>query len=154
MNIDLTPIVVIFLGSMVIFCIALGCTEIVVYCRLKMHARRVTGQVTSAFILSDRLHSYGEVGFTYQVGGVFYHKNQTVPKKTAQALLPLPSKRAISRGASKKEVTVLFLPQNPSIARLLITPRDHERMCLFIVMLVSLGAFALAILFPLLFKRM
>ena len=143
---DITPVVVIFIASMIIYTTVLGCIEIVVYIRLKMHAQRVQGQVKYAHFTSLRYHSYGEVGFTYQIGGVFYHKKQAVPKKTVQALLPLPSERAISRGASKKEVTVLFLPQNPSIARLLIAPRDHKRMYLFVMMLVFLGVFALGML--------
>ncbi|HEY7417422.1 MAG TPA: DUF3592 domain-containing protein [Ktedonobacteraceae bacterium] len=145
---DITPVVVIIFASTFIYFIVLGCIEIVVYIRLKLHARQVTGQVTSAYITSTMrsLYYYGEAGFTYQVGGVTYRKNQTVTKKIAKSLLPLPSRKARLRGVTK-EVTVLFLPQNPSIARLLMAPRDHEKMYNFIIALGFLLFVVLATFF-------
>jgi|SRR5579884_308617 len=125
-------------------CLILGCIEFNVSGKLKRHAQEVKGHVTYVDIKAERAligsHIYGTVEFTYQVGDVTYRKKQTVDGLTARVLLPRES----------REVTVLFLPQKPSVARLFMARRDHKRIRNFAWALGFLGLVVLFILFILL----
>jgi hypothetical protein len=125
-------------------CLILGCIEFNVSGRLKKHAKEVKGYVTYVDIKAERAligsHIYGKVEFTYQVNDVTYCKRQTVDGLTARVLLPRES----------REVTVLFLPQKPSVARLFMARRDYKRIHNFTWALGFLGFIVLFILFLLL----
>lgn len=138
---------IIIVGSIVTWIIVgqiLGCVELIVSGRLKRHAQKVKGQITYVDIKAERAligsRTYGKVEFTYQVNDVTYRKRQTVDGLTAIVLLPRES----------REITVLFLPQKPSVARLFMEPRDHKRMYNFTWTLSFLIFVVLFILFLLL----
>ena len=121
-----------------------GLHRINISSKLKKRAQEVKGRITYVDIKAERAligsHIYGKVEFTYQVGDVTYRKRQTVDGLTARVLLPRES----------REVTVLFLPQKPSVARLFMACRDHKRIRNFTWVLGFLGFIVLLILFLLL----
>jgi hypothetical protein len=138
---------IIMVGSIaawIMVCLTLGCIELIISGKLKRRAQQIKGRITYVDLKAERVligsRVYGEVEFTYQVNNVTYRKRQTVDGLTARVLLPYES----------REVTVLFLPQNPSVARLFMASRDHKRMYNFFGAIGFLGFVILLILFILL----
>lgn len=107
------------LGLMFLVVIIWGLRETHLTRKLAEHAESTKGQLLDVDIktISQKGGAYGVVIYTYQVGNDTYSIKQAVDRDTARSFLQSRS----------KEVTVLFLPEKPSLARLEIAPSDYMK---------------------------
>jgi hypothetical protein len=138
-NIEGFIIITIFCSFILMFIImiGMGCVEFTVAHRLRKHGENVEGYIEYVDLKSTRPGGvYGKVCFTYKVHDRTYTKKQTVDKDTAVAFLTgMPA----ASWLSKQQITVIFLPRRPSIARLAAAPSDRLRILNFVVALIVLG---------------
>lgn len=114
----------------------LGVWEVIVAHRLKKHARSTTAHVEYVDIRGNRFGVYGKMRFSYTANNKIHSKQQTVSKYVAMGLLSGP-----------KEVSILFLPKKPSVARLAQEPTNYMRMFNMAITLVILVVLVLLALF-------
>lgn len=127
---------IISMGLLYMVMLIQGFWEIVTTRKLHTHAQSVRGHIDDVDIKSaGQAGSYGKVIFRYTVNDITYSKKQTVNKYTAMALL-----------SGSKEVTVLFLPKKPSVARLALNPSNYTRILGLIIALIILGILGALIL--------
>jgi hypothetical protein len=114
----------------------MGIWEIITAHRLKKHARSTTARIEDIDIKSaGQAGTYGKIRFTYTVNDTTYTKKQTINKYVAMGLLSGP-----------KEVSILFLPKKPSVARLVQAPTNTMRIRSMVIVLITLVVVALLIL--------
>ena len=139
----------IFVGGptlMLLIMVIIGCGELMVTRRLRKHGERIAGQIENIDLKSTIRPAgvYGKVRFTYRVNERTYIQEQMVDKGTALALLS--GQPAFPLRSGPTQVTVLFLPKRPVLARLAIAPSDYMRMVNCVVALIVLGVLAALIL--------
>lgn len=138
----------IFVGGgilMLLIMVIFGGGELMTTRQLRKHGERIEGQLEDIDLKSGYPRRvYGKVIFTYRVNERTYIQEQTIDKDAALALLSRQPAFPLLSGPM--QVTVLFLPKRPVLARLAIAPADYMRVVGCVVALIVLGVLAALIL--------